>query len=210
MRNRTFRWGTIGFMFSILPRVLCALAVVASLAPAQTPAGASAPVPLPPIDSSMRVHYLLSENLGPLSIADTVAFAALDTLVNTPKEYQSHWDGFGMRIGLITANYALRSTMEVGLGSLWGEDPRYVRTEGERMGARVGRVIRMTFMARNRNGKTLPAYSRFFAYPASSFIENAWEPHSQNTNGNAALRVGLGFLSRMGENAYLEFIAPRK
>ena len=202
-------------MFSTLPRVLFlyALAVVTPFAFGQTPAtppAAPAYSALPPINSGVRVHYLLAENLGPLSIADTVAFAALDTAVNTPKEYKSHWEGFGMRIGLITANYALKSTMEVGMGSLWGEDPRYATTEGMRFGGRVGHVIKMTFMARNRNGKTMPAYSRFFAFPASGFIENAWEPKSQTTMGNTVARIGLGFLSRMGENAWLEFIAPRK
>jgi hypothetical protein len=189
---------------------VCISVAVTPLAFAQTPAVASAPSSLPQIDGSVRVHYLLSENLGPLSIADTVAFAALDTAVNTPKEYKTHWDGFGMRIGLITANYALKSTMEVGMGGLWGEDPRYLRTEGTRLGGRVGHVIKMTFMARDRNGKTMPAYSRYFAYPASSFIENAWEPHSQNSTGNAVTRIGLGFLSKLGENAWLEFIAPRR
>jgi len=203
------------FMLSQLQRVsltcflaLCVLVLTAPFALAQVMPPASPT--LPPIDRSVRVHYLLSENLAPLSIADTVAFAALDTAVNTPKEYKTHWDGFGMRIGLITANYALKSTMEVAMGSVWGEDPRYVATDGQRFGSRAGHVIKMTFMARDRNGKTMPAYSRYFAYPASSFIENAWEPKSQATTGNAVARIGLGFLSRLGENAYLEFIAPRK
>jgi hypothetical protein len=100
--------------------------------------------------------------------------------------------------------------MEVGLGSMWGEDPRYIRTDGLSVKARMGYVIKMTFLAQKKSGGSMPAYSRFIAFPASSFLSNAWQPTSQATASQAALRVGLGFLSRMGENAWKEFIVPRK
>ena len=109
----------------------------------------------------------------------------------------------------MTADYALKSTTEAGLGSIWGEDPRYFRTTGLSLKGRVGYVIKMTFMAKNRAGKDMPAYSRFIAFPASSFISNEWTPQSQSHTSDAAIRVGLGFLSRMGENAWKEFIVPR-
>ena len=109
----------------------------------------------------------------------------------------------------MAANYALKSTMEASLGSIWGEDPRYFRTTGLSMKGRVGYVIKMTFMAQNRAGKDMPAYSRFIAFPGSSFLFNEWTPRSQSNASDAVIRVGLGFLSRMGENAWKEFIVPR-
>jgi hypothetical protein len=107
---------------------------------------------------------------------------------------------------LVTANYGVKSVMEVSLGSLWGEDPRYIRTEGLPMKSRLAYVIKMTFMAKDRAGNIMPAYSRYLAFPASSFLSNAWQPTSQATVNQALARVGLGFLSRMGENAWKEFI----
>ena len=163
----------------------------------------------PPIDGHTRVAWLLDENLSPASELDDIVIAGGETYINTPKEYGPHWEGFGERIGLIAANYALKSTMEVTLGSMWGEDPRYIPTTGRSMKSRLGYVIKMTFMASNRNGKDMPAYARFIAFPASSFISNEWTPHSQSNTSDAAIRVGLGFLSRMGENAWKEFIVPR-
>lgn len=215
-------------MFSRLQRTFLVLAVMAagSVAFAQTPvlvpvdalapssmaAPATSPVPTPnlPIDAHSRLQWLLVENLDAASLADDVAVGAVDTFFKTPKEYQQHWDGFGMRIGLVTANYALKSSMEAGLGSLWGEDPRYVPTNGLTVKGRMAYVIKMTFLAGTRDGKTMPAYSRYIAFPASSFISNEWTPHSQSNAADAGIRVGLGFLSRMGENAWKEFIAPRK
>jgi hypothetical protein len=169
------------------------------------------PVPpvIPPIDAHARIHWLLDENLSISAVLDDIAVGAIDTGLKTPKEYGTHWEGFGEHIGLITANYALKSTMEVSLGSLWGEDPRYFRTTGRSFTGRLGYVIKMTFVARNRDGKDMPAYSRFIAFPASSFISNAWTPRSESDTSDALIRVGLGFLGRMGENAWREFIVPR-
>jgi hypothetical protein len=192
-------------MCSKLHWALCYLAL-APLALAQ--AQFAAPVN-PPIDGHARVMWLLDENLSLASEADDIVIGGAETFLKTPKEYGTHWEGFGERIGLITADYALKSTMEVTLGSMWGEDPRYFRTTGLSFKGRVGYVVKMTFMASNRNGKNMPAYARFIAFPASSFISNEWTPHSQSNASDAVLRVGLGFLSRMGENAWKEFIVPR-
>ena len=173
-------------------------------------AQAPAQTALPPIDGNERAKYLAVENVGVGSLLENVAIGAVQTLENTPKEYGPHWEGFGKRTGIVTANYGVKSVMEVGLGSLWGEDPRYDRTEGLHFGARLGHVVKMTFLARNRDGKTMPAYSRYIAFPASNFLANEWMPDSQSKASDAALRAGLGFLSRMAENGYKEFIAKRK
>jgi hypothetical protein len=159
----------------------------------------------PPISAGVRLHWLVRQNLAPASLLENVAIGAEETLTNSPKEYGTHWVGFGKRVGIVTANYGVRTVMEVGLGSLWGEDPRYNRTEGKPFSSRLGHVVEMTFMARNRAGNTMPAYSRFLAFPGSSFLENEWMPNSEATVSQAALRTGLGFVNRMVENAYKEF-----
>jgi hypothetical protein len=194
-------------MYFKLPWALLLLAMVSfsQMASAQTQPAAA----IPPIDGHARVLWLLDENLSISSELDDIAVGAIDTALKTPKEYGTHWKGFAEHTGLITANYALKSTMEVSLGSLWGEDPRYFRTTGLSMKGRVGYVIKMTFVARNREGHYMPAYSRYIAFPASSFISNAWTPKSESDTSDALIRVGLGFLGRLGENAWKEFIVPR-
>jgi hypothetical protein len=137
-------------------------------------------------------------------VAD-VAPGAVGTLTNKPKEYGPHWDGFAKRAGINAANYGVKTAMEVSLGSIWGEDPRYDRTEGKPFANRLGHVVQMTFFARNRSGNTVPAYARLLAIPGSNFLANTWMPDSQADSGDAAIRTGLGFLSRMGENAFKEF-----
>jgi hypothetical protein len=156
-----------------------------------------------------RLRWLVTENLAPASLLENVAIGGEETFTNSPREYGAHWAGFGKRVGMVTANYGVRTVMEAGIGSIWGEDPRYDRAEGKPFGIRLGHVVKMTFLARDRNGSTMPAYARFVAIPGSSFLENTWMPNSEATVGSALVRTGLGFLSRMGENAYKEF-KPRK
>ncbi len=169
---------------------------------AQTPA-----TPLQPINASLRTHWLVTENLDVGGLLENVALGAIGTAANSPKEYGPHWSGFAKRTGMVTANYGVKSSMEAGFSAMWGEDPRYERTNGQPFKSRVGHVIAMTFLARTKDGGTMPAYARFIAIPGSSFLYNAWMPDSQATVNQALIRAGLGFLSRMGENAYKEFIS---
>jgi hypothetical protein len=158
-----------------------------------------------PITGAERLRWLAHQNLGPAALLEDVAIGAESTLSNTPKEYGPHWVGFGKRVGIVTANYGVKTVMEAGFGSLWGEDPRYQRTEGKSFGGRLGHVAKMTFFARNRAGDEVPAYARYLAIPGSNFLANTWMPDSEANLSDAALRTALGFLSRMGENAFKEF-----
>ena len=158
-----------------------------------------------PFTPTERLHWLVNQNLAPTALLEDVATAAASTMTNSPREYGSHWEGFGKRVGMVTANYGVSTVMEAGLGSIWGEDPRYTRTQGESFQNRLGHVVKMTFFARNHTGNTVPAYARLVAIPGSSFLANTWTPDSQATIGNAVFSTGLGFLGRMGANAFQEF-----
>jgi hypothetical protein len=160
---------------------------------------------LPPIDAAARVKWLASQNLAPTAILEDIAISAILTGTNTPEEYGPHWEGFGKRVGLAAADFGVLTVMEAGLGSLWGEDPRYERTVGQSFKSRLGHVIKMTFMANNKDGSLRPAYARYLALSGGSFLENAWTPDSQSSTGDAIQRAGYSFLSRMGGNAFKEF-----
>ena len=95
--------------------------------------------------------------------------------------------------------------MEAGLGAIWGEDPRYVRASGEGFGGRLGHVVKMAFLAQNRDGHTMPAFARYAAITGSSYLSNTWRVDSDATVGRATIRVGLGFLGRIAGNAWDEF-----
>ena len=135
-----------------------------------------------------------------------MGYAGIETAENKPEEYGPHLEGFGKRVGIVVAGTeVISNTMEVSLGSIWGEDPRYFRVPDQTFGSRLGNVIRQTFTARNRGGDSRLAYARFIAIPGSAWIANTYLPDSIATNEQAAIRTAEGFAARMGSNAWDEF-----
>ena len=158
-----------------------------------------------PITAKERIDWVAKGTIGPEGLAGELFGAGWDTLFNRPKVYGPHWQGFGDRLGMSVAGNAVSNTMEAGLGAIWGEDPRYTRDAGAPFGHRIGHAVKMTFLAEDRDGKTMPAYARFVAIPGSNFLSNAWRAPGDDTAGNAAVRTGLGFLGRLGSNTFDEF-----
>jgi hypothetical protein len=194
-------------------RVSCSIILLASAAAAQSSSrqllpgtlasssSSSSSDALQPINGRERIQWAVRRTIG----TGALVSAAWGTLFDVPREYGTHWQGFGERYGTRLATLGVSNTMEAGLGAIWGEDPRYVRDPGAPFNNRVGHAIKMTFMAENRDGGLMPAYARFVAIPSSNFLSNAWRPDSDDTLGRASVRTGLRFLGRMGSNTFQEF-----
>jgi len=131
--------------------------------------------------------------------------AGLGTLANSPKEYGPHWDGFGQRYGMRLTGIATGNLMEAGIGAAWGEDPRYFRAEDQSFGGRIGHAVKMTFLARNKDGGIRPAYARYIAVAGNNALSSTWRPDHDATATDASVRIGIGFLGRMGGNLFSEF-----
>lgn len=155
--------------------------------------------------SKERMEWFLKTTVGPASLTAGVVSAGWGTLLNQPKEYGTHWDGFAQRYGMRLTGIATGNAMEASLGALWGEDPRYLRVAERPFKNRVWHVMKMTVTATNRDGIRVPAYARFIAIPGSNFLSNTWRADSEATINRAALRTIYGFLSRMSGNAWEEF-----
>jgi hypothetical protein len=158
-----------------------------------------------PITNVGRVKWAIQSTVGPASLFGGLISAGWGTEFNQPHEYGTHWDGFGKRYGMRLTGIATSNVMEAGLGSIWGEDPRYHRAEGASFRARIGHVVKFTFLAKNRDGETVPAYARFAGIAGSNFLSNTWRADSEANDSHAVTRIGLGFLGRMSSNAWEEF-----
>lgn len=160
----------------------------------------------PPITASQRFEWFTSSTTGPASLIGGTFSAGFGTLVDRPREYDTHWHGFGQRYGMRLTGIVTSNAAEAGLGAVWGEDPRYnAAGAGVSFGARLRHAVVMTFMARHESGRLVPAYARYTAVAGSNFLSNTWRERSEATNTNAAIRVGLGFLGRMTGNMFSEF-----
>jgi hypothetical protein len=158
-----------------------------------------------PITGGGRITWAISNTIGPATLLGDFFSAGVGTAYNKPHEYGAHWDGFGKRYGMAVAASATSNVMEAGLGSIWGEDPRYHRSDAESFRGRVGHAVKMTFLAQNRNGEIMPAYARYAGIAGSNFLSNAWRPDSEANTDHAVTRIGLGFVGRMTSNMFEEF-----
>jgi hypothetical protein len=161
--------------------------------------------PYCPITPGESLRWFLTSTIGPAHIAGVAFVSAGGTAVNRPGEYGPHWEGFANRFGMGMAGSATGNAMEVSVGLLLREDPRYFRVSQQAFKSRVGNVTRLTFLARNKNGRPEPAYARYLGIVGSNFLSNAWRVHSEANVKDAVLRSSEGFAGRMAANAFKEF-----
>jgi hypothetical protein len=158
------------------------------------------------VTAEQRVTWTVDGTVGPRSLFVVGPLgAAWQTAFNQPEEWNRSWSGFGKRYLQREADVAISNSIEAGVGALWGEDPRYVRLGRGRIGERAKYAIRTAFLAARPDGHLAPAWGRVAGNTINNVIENSWLPPSATTPTQTILRCGLGFLTRMGGNAWEEF-----
>lgn len=159
-----------------------------------------------PITGSERAGWIIDGTVGPRSLLIIGPLAAgWNTAFNTPPEWGRSWSGFGKRYAQREADVALSNTIEAGLGALWGEEPRYIRSGRKGIWRRAGYALKTSVVTQGRDGRLRPAWARYAGNTLNNVIENAWLPPSQTTAAQTALRSGMGFVTRMGGNLWDEF-----
>lgn len=163
------------------------------------------PVQQRPLDRDARLRWFALSTVGPKSLGAGVISSAWGTNFNNPEEYGPHWDGFAKRYGMRLTGVAANNAIEVGLGSLRDEDPRYPASGRGKVWSRVGNAAKYTFVAKRSDGTTTLAYSRYAGITGGNFLSNAWRAESESNTGAAMQRTGLGFVGRFVSNLFDEF-----
>ena len=185
---------------------LLALFLIAPAAFAQPAAPALTADTYVPITDAERVGWIVEGTAGKQSLLLVGPLAASwSTAWNTPEEWGRTGSGFAKRYAEREADVAISSTIEAGLGAIWGEDPRYVPSGRRGIWPRARYALKTAFVAQRRDGRLQPAWGRYAGNVFNNLIENTWLPPSITTPGQTALRAGLGFATRMGGNVFEEF-----
>ena len=157
------------------------------------------------ISQQQRLEWAAYSTVGPPNLAGGLFSAGFGTLIDKPKEYGPHWEGFGKRYAMRLTGSATSSLLEAELGSVWGEDPRYHRSTDPSFKGRLGNAIKSAFLAHDRDGNWMPAYARYAAVPGSNFLANTWRADGEARARDALIRTGMGFASRIVANTFSEF-----
>ena len=159
-----------------------------------------------PITGRERVDWAVIGTVGirSLTVVGPLS-AAWNTAWNTPEEWERTWSGFGKRYGQREADVAISNTIEAGLGALWHEEPRYIRSGRKGIMPRARYAMKTVLLTQRPDGRLAPAWGRYAGNTLNNLIENAWLPPSVTTPGQTVARMGLGFLSRLGGNLWEEY-----
>ncbi len=172
---------------------------------------AAAPPPLTadhyvPITGVQRIDWTVDGTIGRRSLTVVGPLATVwQTGFNSPEEWGRGATGISKRYAQREADVAISNTIEAGLGALWGEEPRYIRSGRKGIWPRARYAMKTVFLTQRRDGSLKPAWGRFAGNTVNNLIENTWLPPSVTTPGQTALRSGLGMLGRLGGNAWEEF-----
>jgi hypothetical protein len=137
-------------------------------------------------------------------MAFSVVTAGLSTWQNDPAEWGPGWGGFGKRYGSSLGRRVIANGVEASLGAVWAEDPRYHRIGEGKIAGRVGNVVKMTVLAYDRQGNTMPAYSRYAGLAVSSYSA-FWLPDRQRDAADFFSRIAVNLTGRLTGNAMREF-----
>lgn len=161
--------------------------------------------PYHPITLHQRMRWIVTNSIGPAHLAGGAISAGFGTALDRPEEYGTHWGGFGERFGIRLTGIVPGNIMEAGIGTIWGEDPRYFRVPDKPFRGRLRNIVMQTFKARQRDGTYAPAYARFIAIPGNNFLSNLWRADSEANTHDAIIRSVDGFAGRVAANAFEEF-----
>lgn len=186
------------------------LLLVAPAAALCQPATAAPPPPTAdqyvPITGVQRIDWIVDGTIGRRSLTVVGPLATVwQTGFNSPEEWGRGAAGIAKRYAQREADVAISNTIEAGLGALWGEEPRYIRSGRKGIWPRARYAMKTVFLTQRRDGSLKPAWGRFAGNTVNNLIENTWLPPSVTTPGQTALRSGLGMLGRLGGNAWEEF-----
>ncbi len=160
-----------------------------------------------PITGQQRLQWFVRSTVGVESLvfAGPVT-AGWGTAFDHPHEYGTSWEGFGQRYGMRLTGVSTGNAMEASLGALWGEDPRYFRTEGQPFKKRLMNILDLTFRAYRDDGERHFAYARIMGNVGNNFLSNTWRVPSDSNAQAASIRVLEGIGGKAVGNALYEFV----
>ena len=161
--------------------------------------------PYHPITARQSLRWFITNTVGPPHLVGGIFASAFGTALDRPNEYGPHWGGFADRYGMRMTGVVTGNAIEASVGLMLREDPRYFRVQDRPFKARVGNVVRLTFVARRDDGSYGPAYARYMAIGGNNFLSNTWRVHSEANTHDALLRTAEGFAGRVALNVFEEF-----
>jgi hypothetical protein len=158
-----------------------------------------------PMTTDERIDWYLKRTTGRQEMFKGLAVAGLATLRDSPHEWEQGAEGLFGRLAARQARVAVSHSVQLGMGFLLKDDPRYWRAPEKGVGGRLKNAFVSAFTVRDQQGGRMPAYSRFAGIAAGNLAAKTWLPPSRNSWGDVAARSGAQLGGQVGWNVFREF-----
>lgn len=153
-----------------------------------------------------RIDWAIRRSFGWRSLTTGALQSGIKTWRNTPEEWGSGWEGFGKRLATRQADVLISSTVEASLGALWGEDPRYWRSDKDGTGSRIWYAVSSAFLTYRPDGTRKFAWARLIGNVSGDAVVRRWYPEGERDWYKWTLTpLGTGFFGKMFSNVFREF-----
>jgi hypothetical protein len=159
-----------------------------------------------PMTQRERWQFYFKSTGDPMAIVASAAGAGITQWQDNPTEWGQGARGYERRLGNTYAQHIIRQTLIFGASSALQEDNRYLPSGESAVGSRIKYAVGSTFLARRDDGTRRFAFSRMGASAGTAFISRLWQPHSQNSTGNALCSFGIAIGAQAGFNVAREFL----
>jgi hypothetical protein len=157
-----------------------------------------------PLTRQERIEWIIDGIAGPRNVQSAALSETIDSLWNTPKD-DSRAATIARRLMNHELNVAIARSVEGGLGTLWGEDPRPRHLHKETTWPRIQHAMESVVLAPRVNGQLGPAWGRMAGTVAAGVAANAWLPAEQRSPQDTAFRIADALVSRLIGNLWDEF-----
>jgi hypothetical protein len=163
-----------------------------------------------PMTADERIERYVRRTVGAESLLRGAAVSGIATLRDRPREWGQGAEGYTARLAHRQARLAVNQSVQLGLGFLLQDDPRYRPATGEGVRGKLKNAVVSTFTVRDRYGALMPAYSRFAGVAAGNVAASTWLPPSRNSWGDVATCTAAQLAGQVGWNVLREFTPALK
>ena len=158
-----------------------------------------------------RARYWVKRTMGPTAFVGATMGATWGTWVlNEPEEWGKGGEGFGRRFGTSLATNGINQTSLALISEATRQDSAYYRCPCSGFGRRLGHVLKMTFMGRNRKGDMVFSPGKVVSpFIGPMVTRNTLYPDRYGP-GDAALSGVYGIGVNAAWNFAFEFFLPAK
>lgn len=165
----------------------------------------AAQLPSPPQEKSLAKKIAIG-TFGKTALIRTGVKTGIQHVRNTPHEWGRDGGGLVRRLGSVTGNRLIKTSVQTTVAHIRHEELKYQPSEDSGTGARLRHALLSTFVARKTtNGRPTVAAGRISGSFAAGLLSRLWHPARLRTFSSGLTTSGISLGFDAGFNVTREF-----